>query len=507
MDTFITALKRNGDTLIILAFVLSNFLIKGFFLSSNSLGGDEPFSVYHAQMDIASIIKLLSEGNNPPLYEIILHFWIQLFGISEFSVRFPSLIFSCITVVFIYKLGNKFLNKRSAIYASIIFLVSNYQIVYAHEARAYALLGMLSAMSMFYFLGVINSGLKHLQPNKEGYKREIKRQLVLLLIINVLLIYTHYFGFFILITQFLYLLLNRKIFIRFWKQIGLAIGILIFFYLPNLIVIYKRFIDASSGGTWVEAPNGITSLYSMIRRFSNAPVVAVAVLSVFVFALVMYFIRKRSKPINFSYGLIVFWFLFIFFFMFGISYTTPIFLDRYLMPCEIGFCLLLGISLDYILQKPKIRYIIPGIVCLLFIATVKPNITNKRNVEEAVLKVKELMKPNTLVIICPKYFVVNFTYYFDQTIFKNYSVEDIYSNMDSALSKKNIFAINTISDIDFKKWEHIVYLDAAADFAIPNNNIKNVLNKEYSIEKEYNVYEIYNIFDYKIKQENAQTLQ
>lgn len=493
-------LRKNEPVIIVIALLLTNFLIKGFFLSNNSLGGDEPFSVYHAQMDIGSIMRLLSEGNNPPLYEVFLHFWINLFGLSEFSVRFPSLIFSCITVLFIYKLGTKYLNNRIALYASILFIFSNYHILYAHEARAYALLGMLSTMSMYYFLGVLNVGLAHLQKEaQKASNTNVKKKFLLLLLIDILLIYTHYFGFFILITQFLYLLLNRKIVIRFWKQIAMGIGIIVLFYLPNLIVLFNRFLESSASGTWVEAPNGLESLYSMIRRFSNAPVVAVAVLSVFVFALILFIVREKSKSIDQNKRFIVFWFLFIFFFMFGFSYITPIFLDRYLMPCAIAFCLLIAVSIDYVVKTPKLRYIIPGIICLLFIVTVKPNITNKRNVEEAVKKVQEIKDANTLVIICPNYFMLNFTYYFDRNAFKNYNVENIYSNIDSTLRTENVIAINNINEVDFKQWNHIIYLDAAADFSSPNNNIRNQLNKYYNLKNEYDVYEIYKLFDYTVK--------
>ncbi|MDO9255412.1 MAG: hypothetical protein Q7U54_07870 [Bacteroidales bacterium] len=81
--------------------VAINFIIKILYLGKMSIANDEPFSIYIAQMDVSSIISQLSKGNNPPLFEIILHYWIKLWGISPFSTRLLPFLFSVATVYFI----------------------------------------------------------------------------------------------------------------------------------------------------------------------------------------------------------------------------------------------------------------------------------------------------------------------------------------------------------------------------------------------------------------------
>ena len=489
--------SKNKHTIIVIILVFINILIKGLFLSSNSLAGDEPFSVYFAQMDIGSIIKLLSEGNNPPLYEIILHFWINIFGISEFSVRFPSLIFSCITVLFIYKLAIKHLNKRVALYSSIIFIFSNYHILFAHEARTYSLLGMLSIISMFYFLEVLITLRKE---SNQHVNVSVKSKL--LLVIDILIIYTHYFGFFILITQFLFLLFNRNLFFKYWRQSLMCIGVIILFYTPNIIVFINRFLDSSTNGTWVKPPNGIDHIYNILRQLSNAPVVTALVILIFAGASIKYVIQKKTKQNNQGSIFCVFWFVFIFFFMFGISYIVPMFMDRYLMPAAIAFSFVVAISADYIIKKTYFNYFIPSLICILFISTVKPNITNKRNNKETVLKIKEIKSANTIVYLCPSRHTLNFIYYFDIDSFKNYNTAYINKNILEFLNKSNIYPIDNYNQMDIsllKTFDKVIFLDAAADFSFPENGILEQLKITYTLNAQYHYDEIFNIYEFKMK--------
>ncbi len=76
---------------------------------------------------------------HPPLYHFILKFWTDIFGYSEITVRFPSVIFSVLTIFFVYKIGCKLANAKVGIIAALFFALNPLAIYYAQEARMYSL--------------------------------------------------------------------------------------------------------------------------------------------------------------------------------------------------------------------------------------------------------------------------------------------------------------------------------------------------------------------------------
>ncbi len=480
-------LKNDYSKVIIpITIIILNLIVKGIFIATNSIGGDEPFSIYHAQMDVVSIINQLSAGNNPPLYEILLHFWIRLFGISEMAVRIPSLIFSTITVLFLYKIGKQFFNLRVAIYSSLFFIFSNYQIFFAHEARTYSLMAMFTTISMYFYLKFIVENITN------------KKTLIPLIFSNILLIYSHYFGFFVLFIQLIFILLNTDLLRKQWRLLLIIIGITIILYFPIIPTLINRFFDSVGNGTWLKSPN-LGSIYSILRGFTNAPVLTSLTLVVLTISIIKYLIKYTSINTSIQSKFVATWFIFPFLFMFAISYWIPMFLDRYLIFTSIPFLLLLALAADFIFENNKYKFIVPSLLCILFIITTKPNITNKRNVRETVQKVKTFENDSTAIIICPYEFSLNFAYYYDIEIFKNVNVKNIYDNINADLKKKNIYSIYNISEFNIKEWNNVVFLDAAADFSYPNNGILIALEKEYDLQEKLEFYEIFKVYKFNLK--------
>jgi len=93
-------------------------------LGDNSLWYDECFSIDWANDSIKEILDYsLLHDTNPPLYLIILHFWLKWFGDSEFVLRSLSAISASIACgVFFYLLFAFLIGKQPFLQFYYFFL-------------------------------------------------------------------------------------------------------------------------------------------------------------------------------------------------------------------------------------------------------------------------------------------------------------------------------------------------------------------------------------------------
>lgn len=472
--------NKSSRFVIPILILLLNIILKSIFLTDRDIALDEPFSIYYGQMDISSIIDMLKNENNPPLHFFILHFFIKFFGLSSLSVRLPSLIFSVITALFIYKIGDKFFNKTIGIGASLFFTFSTMHIFFSHEARVYPLFSLLTACSLYLFMLIVEN------PQK-------KNNYIGLFLCNTLLIYSHYFGFFVLFVEVISLLVisNRN---DIWKKLFLVMFVTALFYIPIMLIFIHRLGLSTGQGTWV-APPGITEIYGNLNRFLNNKYNTAVLIFIFLFASLLLTKNKKLKVKLFdllknqNFRIVFSWFVIPYFIMFLISFKFPMFIDRYILFTSIPFYISIAIAINHFFESIVYSKIAVTILLVSQIFTMQLNPDNNRRLREVAMITKALQSKNSTTIISPDYAFMGFCYHYNIDYFKEGH------NAIKALNKDKIFAVSDIAIINqvLDSKNPCIYIQAGTEFIDPQNLILKSIEKQYKNHRVFHIFEIYDI--------------
>ena len=241
-------------------------VLRIWYVGKTDLGYDESFSLYMALQSLPDAIRMLCKGDNPPLWEVLLHFWIKPFGISEVAIRSLSLIFSTLTIIPIYLLGEKYIHRFIGLVSSLFYCFSTFSIYLAHECRVYSLIGFLSASSAFLFISIIK--------NPKTFK------FILLTLVNLMLMYGHYLSVWIIVMEFLIALAINPIRKKIWKPYLIHAASLILLFVPMFPVLFTRFFDSGIHGTWIAKTTSPEALYDFLWRMCNVPVTTVLAIAI-----------------------------------------------------------------------------------------------------------------------------------------------------------------------------------------------------------------------------------
>jgi uncharacterized membrane protein len=107
-----------------------------------------------------------SDIGNSPFYYVILHHWINLFGISDFSVRFLSVLFSCAIILLLFLfIKEHFKNTLLAFLASFLMAIEPFFIAYSQQVRNYSLSFFLTLLATHIFLKIIKNEENDVKSN------------------------------------------------------------------------------------------------------------------------------------------------------------------------------------------------------------------------------------------------------------------------------------------------------------------------------------------------------
>lgn len=317
-------------------------------LNFQSLWGDELTSLVSSSPDksFGRIIAHYQTDPHPPLFFLVLHYWSMIFGYNEFSARLLVALIGTASVWTVYFLGKESFNKSAGLIGASFTAFNVFNVYYSQEVRPYILLFLASALSYGFFLKLLKS--------------QSRKHVIYYSLSSILLIYSHYFGLIMLLSQAIFLCYYMAIektaprlsVIKHFSLSGVIILILYSPWIPTVIHMMGR------KHHWIQDPPGPDFFVRYFQRFlGSEPYVIVVFIVLFILLIlrVMGF-KDRNEPsdlrLELSLPVLFSWTFFSLFIPYYRSVTTvPMLAPHYAIGTLPALFVMAAISLALFRQK------------------------------------------------------------------------------------------------------------------------------------------------------------
>ncbi|WP_324759314.1 glycosyltransferase [Haloarcula sp. GH36] len=320
--------------------------LRVFVLGGWSLWTDELYSVaIRGDLPVTQLLVHPTDPH-PPLYYLLLHGWMELFGEGRTAVRSLSVLGGVLTVVAVYLLGTELFEDRTGLLAAVMVAVSPFFIHHSRVARMYAVFTFLTAFSWYWYTRLRDGTT----TSAVGY-----------VLTTALLAYTHVYGLFVVLAQHVYTTLSETdggIARQRWIRVSAALGALVLPWIGLLVVRVVGILFGTGGANieWIPEPSaslptrtalsfvGFPDYYPITAGNVWLYLLASALLFVFVFQATVSTVRispdglELSEPASLGQAAAL---LFVPTLVpLAISFVVPIYVPRYAAPAGVGFVVL-----------------------------------------------------------------------------------------------------------------------------------------------------------------------
>jgi 4-amino-4-deoxy-L-arabinose transferase-like glycosyltransferase len=229
------------------------------FWTRSDLWLDEALSINIARLPLSDLHAALRHDGAPPLYYLLLHFWIQAFGIGDLATRSLSGLISLATLPLAWFAGRRLGGRRVAWFTVLVLAVSPYAVLYATSTRMYALVMLLALAG---YLAVIRA-----------VERPSPTRLAVVALVTALLVYTQYWCFYLVGVAGLLLLTQavragsgetRRAAVR--NLVAVAVGLVTFIpWVPTFLYQARH-----TGTPWGNARVPWSSIAEAILHFAGS---------------------------------------------------------------------------------------------------------------------------------------------------------------------------------------------------------------------------------------------
>lgn len=217
MKNFIvTKLAKKKELIFIILLTCLGAFLRFNRLADQEFWKDEAFTGIIVKKSWAKAWNLTLNDTHPPLYNMLLKAWGELFGYTDFALRSLSVVLGTLTIPLVFYLVKKLqnLSRLTPYFAAIIVTANPFLVYYSQESRSYALLGLVTVLTTLALYQALT------QP-----KLQLSKNWLALSFLLTLGIFTHYIFFFTVLgvglTICSYWLANHQLQLKNLKHLAL----------------------------------------------------------------------------------------------------------------------------------------------------------------------------------------------------------------------------------------------------------------------------------------------
>ncbi len=141
---------------LVIIITLIGGLLRVLIIGNKGLWLDETFSVWVSNHSVVDMLQwIVKIDQHPPLYYLLLHYWIALKGDAPDSIRLLSALFGTATIPVIYLIGKRMSGVVMGLVAAMILAFSPFNIRFAQETRMYTCLTFNAAVAIYALVRLV----------------------------------------------------------------------------------------------------------------------------------------------------------------------------------------------------------------------------------------------------------------------------------------------------------------------------------------------------------------
>jgi 4-amino-4-deoxy-L-arabinose transferase-like glycosyltransferase len=363
--------------LLLVLIVMLGAALRLYDLGAESYWFDEIIMVHTAGGNLESIWGETQVGR-PPLYVILAHFWMQVFGTSEIATRSLSALAGIVSIIVMCAIGRELFGRKVGLLSAFLMTISEFQIHFSQEHRYYSIFLLMTLLSFFYYIRMLTG------------QRPIDS--VLYVLASIMMFYSHTYGTFTLISQVVYFLLQWKKYERvralwFLCQILILVSIGPGLFIATTKILLGRVADAAKDELMWQSEPTVWSLARTILKYVfpgrhnrswEVPTLLSGVAFFFVGTLFFYIWKGREKWFgsledlaNAARGLsskktelllVICWFICPILLPFALSkLITPMYISKYTIAASPAFYIFLALGVS------EVGKVVPELISLGFL--------------------------------------------------------------------------------------------------------------------------------------------